>query len=507
MKSKMHNQSFCEQAKQFQNKNKKGISIKYILFSLLLLAGFTSCESDFLDTTPKTSIPENEAYSTPGKLLAQVNNLYGQVQNSSFYGGRFIVFNEQRADEFGQTDGNAAAGSAVWNQNVASTNDFVNNVWSAGYTAINAANILISKLNGTTIVSDAVAKNYSAEAKFIRALSYFSLIQTYAKPYAMNKNEKKGLPLRLSPITASGSNNLARSTVAAIYTQIIKDLDEAENDLPESYPTPLLNVSRAKKSTAIALKTRVYLVQGDYGNVVLESKKMVSATAPYQYTAGSLTHKLESNFATIFGGSYTGAEAIFSIPFANSTTETPASQSALAFNYLGQPILFLTTAGIASNPALNSNSDARAGLIITKDKQKLLNKFSIKTAPFRDYVPVIRYAEVLLNYAEATANSNDLATATALLQAVRNRSNPSFVFPTSAIDTKDALLNTIMTERRIELLGEGFRLMDLQRKGQTLPAKIGSIGTAPLVNPTSSNYIWPIPSGEISVNKLMEPND
>ncbi|MFV7233933.1 RagB/SusD family nutrient uptake outer membrane protein [Flavobacterium sp. ZB4R12] len=479
---------------------------KIIVTSLLFLVAMTACESDFLDTVPKTSVAEDAAYSTPGKIVAQVNNLYGQIQNASFYGGRFIIFNEQRADEFGQNDGNAATGSAVWNQNVSSTNDFVNKVWSVGYTAINASNILISKLNTTTVVSETLAKNYTAEAKFIRAFCYFSLIQTYSKPYNLDKNGL-GLPLRLTPITSSGYNDLARSSIDAIYTQILKDLDEAEKDLPESYTTALLNVSRANKSTAIALKTRVYLVQGDYQKAVAESQKIVSPGAPFQYTAGNLTHKLESNFTTIFGGSYTGSEAVFSIPFANSITETPASQSALAFNYLGQPILFLTTAGISSNPALNSSSDTRSSLISTNAaKQKVLKKFSITTAPFRDYVPVIRYAEILLNYAEAAANTDDLNTATALLKAVRNRSDPSYVFPDTDIDTKTALLNTIMTERRIELLGEGFRLMDLQRKLQKLPSKIGSIGTAPLVLITSSNYIWPIPSGEISTNKLMVPN-
>lgn len=479
---------------------------KYIVTSLLFLVAMTACESDFLDTVPKTSVAEDAAYSTPGKIVAQVNNLYGQIQNASFYGGRFIIFNEQRADEFGQNDGNAATGSAVWNQNVSSANDFVNKVWSVGYTAINASNILISKLNTTTVVSETLAKNYTAEAKFIRAFCYFSLIQTYSKPYNLDKNGL-GLPLRLTPITSSGYNDLARSSIDAIYTQILKDLDEAEKDLPESYTTALLNVSRANKSTAIALKTRVYLVQGDYQKAIAESQKIVSSSAPFQYTAGNLTHKLESNFTTIFGGSYTGSEAVFSIPFANSITETPASQSALAFNYLGQPILFLTTAGISSNPALNSSSDTRSSLISTNAaKQKVLKKFSITTAPFRDYVPVIRYAEILLNYAEAAANTDDLNTATALLKAVRNRSDPSYVFPDTDIDTKTALLNTIMTERRIELLGEGFRLMDLQRKLQKLPSKIGSIGTAPLVLITSSNYIWPIPSGEISTNKLMVPN-
>jgi starch-binding outer membrane protein, SusD/RagB family len=479
---------------------------KYILISGFLFIAMTACNDDLLDTIPQTTIPEELAYSTPGKMLAQVNNLYKQLQNQSFYGGRYIVFNEQRADEFGQNDGNAATGSAVWNQNVASTNDFVNNVWSVAYTAINASNILISKLNGTTVVSEAIAKNYIAEAKFVRSLSYFSLIQTYAKPYALDKNGL-GLPLRLSPITSTGYNDLARSTIDEIYIQILKDLDDAEMDLPIEYSTSLLNVSRAKKSTAIALKTRVYLVQANYEKVISEAQKIVSSSAPFQYTSGTLTNKLESNFLTIFVGSYTGSEVFFSIPFANTITETPSSQYALAFNYLAQPILFLTTSGIASNPALNSNSDARSSLISTNAaKQKVLRKFSITTAPFRDYVPVIRYAEVLLNYAEAAANANDLTTAIALLKAVRNRSDASYVFPDSNINAKDELINTILTERRIELLGEGFRLMDLQRKLQTLPAKKGSIGTAPLVLVSSSNYIWPIPSGEISTNKFMIPN-
>lgn len=480
---------------------------KYILMScLILMFTTTACNDDLLDTQPGTSIPESIAFSTPEKILAQTNNLYKQLQNQSFYGGRFIVFNEQRADQFGQNDGNAATGSAVWNQNVASTNDFVNNVWSIGYTAINASNILISKMNETTVISKELAKNYIAEAKFVRAFCYFSLIQTYAKPYNQDKSSL-GLPLRLTPITTSGNNDMARSSVEMVYNQILKDLDEAETDLPVSYATPLLNASRAKKVTAIALKTRVLLVQNNFDKVISEAKKIVSATAPFQYTEGTLTQKLEPNYTTIFGGSYTGPEVVFSIPFANSTTETPSAQYALAYNYLTQPIIFLAAAGIVSDPVFSAAADTRSSLIGTSAaNQKVLKKFSVTTAPFRDYVPVIRYAEILLNYAEATANTDDLLQASALLKAVRNRSDPAYVFPESDIATKEALLAAIQKERDIEFLGEGFRLMDLQRKVQTLPAKKGAIGTAPLVLPTSSNYIWPIPSGEISTNKLMVPN-
>ncbi len=477
-----------------------------LTYILIISIALTACDDSFLNTVPKTTIAENDAYGTSGKILAQVNNLYGQLQSATFYGGRYIVFNEQRADEFGQNDGNAATGSAIWNQNVASTSEYINNVWSAAYTAINASNILISKLNGTKVVADSVARFYTAEAKFVRALSYLSLVQTYAKPFNLDKNAL-GVPLRLTAITSSGNNDLARSSVGEIYNQILKDLNDAEKDLPTAYATALLNASRAKKSTAIALKTRVYLQQNDFNNVISEAEKLIPSVSPFQYIAGSLTHRLESNIATVFGGSYVGSEAIFTIPFANSTTETPPTQSALAFNYLTQPILFLTTAGISSNAALNTPADARTGLIGTNAaKQKVLRKFTTTTAPFRDYVPVIRYAEIMLNYAEAAASNNNLALATELLKAVRNRSNPSYTFAEIDIKTKDALLATIMTERRIELVGEGFRLADLQRKVQTIPAKVGSIGTAPLVLATASNYIWPIPSGEISVNRLIIGN-
>ena len=137
---------------------------------------------------------------------------------------------------------------------MASTSEYINNVWSAAYTAINASNKLISKLNETNVIPNTDVKLYIAEAKFVRALSYLSLVQTYARPYNFDKNGL-GVPLRLTAITSAGNNDIARSTVSEVYIQILKDLDDAEIDLPSAYSTSLLNTSRAHKSTAIALKT------------------------------------------------------------------------------------------------------------------------------------------------------------------------------------------------------------------------------------------------------------
>ncbi len=270
---------------------------------------------------------------------------------------------------------------------------------------------------------------------------------------------------------------------------------------PINYTTPLLTASRAHKATAIALKTRVNLVKGDYAKVVAEAAKLVSDKAPFQYVAGSLTHRLEANVATVFGGSYTGDEAVFTIPFL-LPAEAPGLQSALAGNYL-TPVIYLNSEGIVSDAVFNEISkDARKGLITTNaTNQRLLRKFSKNSAPFDSYIPVIRYAEVLLNYAEAAAQNNDLAKAVTLLQAVRNRSDATYIFK-EGIATQSELIATIQNERRIELLGEGFRLHDLFRTGKALPAKIGNAGTAPEIAPTAPNYVWPIPSNELAYNKL-----
>jgi hypothetical protein len=471
-------------------------------FSLALL--LSSCKKNILDTQPETSISEKVAFSTADKILAQVNNLYSKIQVAGFYGGRQILFKEQRGEEFSQNDPNSSVGASIWGQNALSNDNLLNSVWTGAYKAINAANVLIDGIGNSTVITDAQRRQYTGEARFIRAFSYLELVQTFAQPFAKDNGSSPGLPLRLKAETSAGDNDLARSSVNEIYTQILEDLDDAEQDLPESLGNDALNSSRAHRASAIALKTRAYLVKGDFAQVVSEARKLVPAAAPYQYTAGSLTHRLEPDITAVFSGSYTGAEAIFFLPFNN--VDAPDVQSSLAASYLGAVVLALNPQGIVSDAALAdpASTDARKNLIQVKSGQKVLAKFKKITVPYTDYIPVIRYAEVLLNYAEAAAETGDLTSATALLYAVRHRSDAAYTFPPAAIGSKDALIQTILTERRIELLGEGFRTPDLQRRLLTLPSKSGAAGTAPAVAPSASNYIWPTPSDEIATNKLIQ---
>ena len=336
------------------------------------------------------------------------------------------------------------------------------------------------------------------------AMCYYDLLTLYARPYTKDNGASPGLPLRLKAETTTANNDLARSSVKEVYNQILSDLNDAENNLPLTYSTSQLNVIRAHRNSAIAFKTRVYLSMGQYTDVVAQSSKIVSSAAPFQASSGVL-HKLEASVVTPFTN-YTTTESIFSMPMTDG--DPPGTQNQLGYYYNkpgvgnGEYSMNKTGGGILADTASWKSTDARKiNFVEVVGTSTYFKKFN-KPSPYTDYVPLIRYAEVLLNYAEAAAQTGDLTKAVALLKAVRNRSDAAYVFPPASIATQADVIKTILIERRIELLGEGFRSIDLLRLGLPIPAK-ASVNT---IQPTQSEYIWPIPSSEILANKLMTPN-
>jgi len=211
---------------------------------------------------------------------------------------------------------------------------------------------------------------------------------------------------------------------------------------------------------------------------------------------------LEASIVTVFGGSYTGSESVFSLPF--TATETPGTQ-----NQPGNGEFYLNASGTISDPVYaTASTDARKSFVFTNTGQKWLSKFKVAST-YSDYIPVIRYAEVLLNYAEALARVGDaasLAKALALLTAVRSRSDATYIFPVANVATQSALIATILQEKKIEFLGEGFRVPDIQRLRLTLPAKSGTAGNAPAIVATDNRYIWPISGAETAINLLCVQN-
>ena len=486
--------------------------IKYFVGLCLCSLLTVSCNKDLLTPIPQTSVIDANAFDTPERVLGQVRSMYQALKNGNFYGGRYQVYGDIRGEDFINETGNLVTGADVWNLNPAGTSqNSVKNLWSQAYFTINLCNLFIDGMaaKGTTVVGAALSNNYLGEARLIRALSYYSLLQLYARPFADGNGSKPGLPLRLTGIKTLGSSDLARSTVAAVYAQIIIDLNFAETNLPVVNTIVGENTTRGHRNTAIALKTRVYLSMQDYANVAVEGAKLApQAVGPFKALTG-VADSLQPNIATVFT-TYTTTESIFSLPMATTTGDNPGTQNQLGFYFvrngtaLGSAEYSLNPAGIVANAGWGTNDARKTALVFPFNNaagKKFLAKYQV-ASPYTDYAPVIRYSEVLLNYAEALARNNAgvNAKALALLSAVRLRSDPSATFV--AITTQQQLIDAILLERRIEFLGEGLRNNDLMRLLQTIPAK----GSAPSKSPSESGYIWPISSDEIALNKLMTDN-
>jgi len=480
---------------------------------LLIMVLIGACSKERLDLDPKTSLNEAYVFDSKARIEGQVNGMYARMKVGNFMGGRYFVYNDIRADNFIPKSSNGVTGYATFNHTVVNSTNEVQNLWGAVYNAVNSINIFIESLDEnwtsgkiTGLITEAEYKAYKAEALTLRAICYFSLLQLYAQPYNKNGGSSLGVPLRLIGYKSNEGNNMARSTVAEVYTQILADLNAAEASAVATYSTPLLNTTRVHKNTIIAYKTRVYLHMNDFAKVQTEAAKMVSASAPYVATAG-VANGLNPTFAGIWASPYTTKESIFSMPF--TATNQPGTQNALGHYYhpLSSESHYIAIGGAAYTALAANVNDARKAIFNTGTVSGTLRYFPGKWLEFTtktDYAPVIRYAEVLLNYAEAIVRGNNAVSQNAvdLLNAVRTRSFPTGAYTLASFANAQAFQNAIMLERNMEFLGEGIRNMDLLRTLSTIPAKTGVAAVAP----TSPTYIWPIPTTELNTNKLMVDN-
>lgn len=481
-----------------------------IAFFLLLTIG---CSKEFLDPVPQTSLSDLSVFDTKDRVVAQVNGMYASMKSGAFLGGRFFVYGDVRADNFIPKSSNLVTNFASWNHSEVSSTNEVQNLWGTVYAAINTINVFLDglsaawnagNLNGK--ISQAEYDQFRSEAYALRALCYFDLLQLYCKPYNQGNGANPGVPLRLKAEKSAEGNDLARSTVAEVYTQILKDLNDAEPLAITAYSTDLLNTTRIHKNTIIALKTRVYLNMQDWPKVLTESAKIVSASAPFTAPSG-VAFVLNPSYTAIFKTPYTSKESIFSMPM--TTTNGPGTQNGLPHYYTfssSESYYLNLNPGFAY--ALMDATDIRKTSLLLNDSKYFLTKFPDYTT-LTDYAPVMRYAEVLLNRAEAIVRSGGAVTAEAiaLLNAVRTRSFPTGAYIPASFTAASDFYTAILLERNIEFLGEGIRTMDLQRLSLPFPAKDGGgMGNVPAIPSSSVGYVWPIPANELSLNKLMTPN-
>lgn len=480
-----------------------------------IIMSLSSCKKETkLNPVPTTLLSDETAYNTPERIATLVNGLYTTFKGSGFFGTQYIYYSEARSGNFVSTNLNPTRGGLTYMMTVDPGTSDVSGVWTQGYQIINGCNVFMANMEakGSAVLSPQLSSQYLAEARFLRGMSFYYLLQLYAPPFTKDNGQSPGLPLRLTPNRGLADYDLARSTVADVYKQIIADLDFAETNLPANYASAALNTTRAHINTVISAKTKVYLSMADYPNVIREGNKIVSQNAPFIATSG-VRNALQADVTAVFKAPYTTTESVFSMPFSN--TDVPGTSLANAYlpdganatglGTSGTGDFYLFEGGIVSDPLWKTTDRRRAMVFSTTaggNKGRLWSTKYATGSPFTDYIPVIRYTEVLLNLAEALAQVNGLdSRALAILNAVRQRADQS---TTLTAASQAELLTRIIHERHIEFLGEGIRNADLMRLKLPVPAKTpAGSSPVPLINPENPNYLWPIPNTESLYNKAL----
>jgi starch-binding outer membrane protein, SusD/RagB family len=482
--------------------------IKYLLI-VFAIAALHSCYKEYLDPVPKDRISDLTAFDTKDRIVGQVHGLYASVKSGQYLGGRYQVYNDIRADDFLNLRTNGVTGYQTWSLVMAPSTNEVQNLWEQVYAAINRVNVFLEGMENKRadivplLLTQEEYNQFIGEALALRGMAFFHLSQLYAKPYNMDQNAL-GLVLRITAQRNAEGNDKARSTVRETYDQILSDLTTAAGLLPLSHGSALLDLTRMQRNTVNALLTRVYLHMNDFSKVLEVGNQIVSASAPFSNPGGGQAYALAPTFAAVFAPPYTSSESIFSIPM--TPAELPGTQNQLGY-YFSVPPAGNEEYPINEASPLWTNmtdfpaTDARRLLTREANNATYINKFP--TFPHTDYAPVIRYAEILLNVAEAEARVNGVnARAVALLNAVHGRSDDTRVYTVGEFANADAFVAQLLKERNMEFLGEGLRNMDIMRMVAPIPAK----ANVAAMQPNGTAYIWPIAQNEMNFNNLAVQN-
>ena len=506
---------------------------KLVLIPIFLIALFiASCEK-IIDLAPYSSISETTAYSTASLVELSVIGMYNGAQRGYYpangqgrgypFGAAFV----EQGDCRGEDAVNLQAFFQFTYEGTYTTATANNEAyWSDTYRLINRCNMVIEGVNSAVtkkVITETVGNQYLGEAYFMRAIAHLELLFHFARPYKETADASHpGVPYRTKPYTTQVAidegTTQSRNTVAECYAKILEDLNFAETNLPgKSGRSGNYKIVRATKGAAIAYKTRVYQHMWDWNNVILESQKLMALPAADGY---SLTASPDGPFASNYGNN----ESIFSVE--NSASNNPTTNGSLPQMYNGHGRALVCISPIIwRNPSWLSD-DKRRGSTMTYTFTGMVFSEKYKDVTnFTDAAPVIRFAEVLLNLAEAYARRNSAGDATLALtnlNLVRNRSLASpatQAYTAVSFADNTALINAILVERRIEFCMEGRRWPDLHRLKLDIPAKLSNsnppeaafalgtpyAGPYGVVSVPYANYkfLWPIPQIEINANPTL----
>ena len=487
------------------------MKLKYNLIAIALLGfSFSSC-SDFLEQNPQTDLSENDFYKTADDILSAVNGAYSSLQEGDIY-GNWYVFGEIPSDNTrNQLSGSVTTQNEFDQFYIDTQNSMIANFWKAAYKVINRTNTILGRIDGIEINTE-LANRYKLQCKFIRALMYFNLVRVYGD-----------VPLVLKEISISESYDILREPKENVYNQIIADLKEAQ-DLPVSYSTA--EDGRATQGAAKALLANVYMTLHKYAEAETILAEIINSGrySLLENTPGSLNI---DGYKNVFSPvNHNSKEGIFEIQFLKGGYgEGSNYANNFAPENSGTNVVAVGGTGGNNIPEMDiynayEEGDLRRDFSMSlgyydnrKNNEWVESRYVCKfmDVPYQNNdasnnYPVIRYADVILMYAEALNQNGKTAEACKYLNMTRRRGFGYQTTETSPVDlqTTDKAQFALMVEqeRRVELAFENHRWFDLIRTGRAVEV-MRSKGFS--LNET--NLICPIPQKQIDVNPKLTQND
>ena len=471
----------------------KRFSIKIQLILVVSVLAL-SCKKLVTIDPPISTITTTETFRDSIHTESAFAGLYSSMANNglAFMSGAITQLPGESADELTpfQSSGDLFYANTLTYQ---SGNDLLNAyIWGPAYQYIYQTNAIIGGVQASVGLSPIAKKRFIAEAKFLRALYYFYLINLYGNlPY-------------VTSIDFHVTQNAASIPAEQIYPQIIADLNEAKAALPADYSAWGNDRSRATRWAASALLARVYLYTKQWALAEEESGNVINNNSLF-----SLNPDLNSVFLKNALGNN---EAI--LQFSLNTTSGNATPEGLLFvpypggnpyYYLNSQLLSVFEPGDRRKVAWVDTITYNGDLYYFPYKYKIGQAQITYGGSSSEYIMVLRAAEQYLIRAEARAEENKLAEAIADLNIIRNRAGLGNLSPTL---NQTQVIAACAQENRIELFAEsGHRWFDLKRTGQIdAVMKVATPLKGQGTQWQSYQQLYPIPPYELQADQNLRQN-
>ncbi len=448
--------------------------MKDLFLIILVMFAFEGC-TDFLSPEPRGKLTEEVFFSEEEGALMGINAIYSRLREWDQTGFPWFVICELPSDNSNTgselADGSVARLNTVNNFTYNAGVDELNNWWTGNYNAIASCNVALESLQ--KLSNEELKIRCMAQARFFRGFFYFNLVKAFG-----------GVPLMLD-VPQPGGYNTPRATEEEVYVEIVNDLTYAADNLPTRAQWGEKEVGRVTKGTARGLLAKVYLFMQNYQRA-FDCADSVIAGGEYD---------LHSDYRDLFNpNSLYSREVMLSDQFLWQENRDNESQFVMwqgvrgfwGWGYLA-PTQSLVEAYETGDPRMaatiffSGDSVEGAGVIDfapalePRANRKVIwpksywnaNSFTKTDA----HLYFLRYADVLLIYAEAANELGKTSEALDKLELVRARARKSVaegtddsgILPRITETNKDLLREIIWHERRVELALEGHRFFDLLR--------------------------------------------